>query len=165
VEHLSEIGGVEVGHDRGFEQKWWTFMQSVWTGMALLVIVGLTGALGRGPLNNVSARSGSLSARYERLMRFKTPSEIRLEVASPPSGQFSVEIRGSCFQKSGVRSLTPEPIAAQPLTQGAVYTFPGPAKPTPATIAVAFEPGSVGPVDCHISAGTDALSIRQFILP
>jgi hypothetical protein len=165
METVRQVDGVEVGFDPGFEDRWWAAMKSIWGIMTLLVCVGLTGLLGRGPLNMARSQSGNLEARYERMLRFKSPSQIELEVASDRKGALDLRFEGSCFRDGGVRSVVPQPLASAPLPEGAVFRFPEVLTERNPVVRVALEPSAVGPLNCRISSAGSVVRIHQFILP
>lgn len=141
--HLAKVSRIEVGFDRAFENHWWIVLRVIWKVMAIAMVLGLTGLLGRGPVAKRTARAPGL-VTYDRLLRFKTPAEIDLELASKRSEPLTVEITGSCFHRARVQRIMPPPVSSLPCGQGALYRFPEAAAGSTVFVSIALEPGSIG---------------------
>jgi hypothetical protein len=163
---LSEVSHVEVGYDPEFEKHWWIVMQVIWTVLSLGMIVGVIGWFGRGPAAKAEVQSGPLIIHYDKLLRYKTPSQLRIEASGPASGTLRIELSGSCARKGQVSRVMPQPASSQPLDPGAIYDFPGVGSGNRTEVTISLEPGGIGPASCRVATGDGAaVNLHQFIFP
>lgn len=129
MQKLSRTGDVEVGSDLVFEQRWWGIQKTAWGTMVLLVLAGLAGVFGRGPLSKATAQAqgegAPLRIQYERFPRFKTPTALEVYVDQPAiaSCQARVRLSGQMMNALRIQRVIPEPISTEPLPDGAIFTF------------------------------------------
>ena len=50
---LARQAEIDIGYDYDFEYKWGRFERGVWLAFGLLILAGLLGLFGKGPLNKV----------------------------------------------------------------------------------------------------------------
>jgi hypothetical protein len=163
---LGRIAGTDIGYDAAFERRWCTFERGVWLVYVLIITVGLLGLLGRGPLNTVHQRKEGVTATYERVVRFHTPTKIELEVPVT-NGVATVMMDRKAFEKLNLKSVLPEPtrnLVSEDLGP-LVFQAPSPADRT-VLVQLNFEPGSIGPIRSGISVnGQSPLVLKQFMVP
>jgi hypothetical protein len=165
---LARGSNIDTGFDPEFEGHWWTVMRVAWCGMALLVLVGLTGLLGRGPLSARTLARPDLSVRYERMLRFRTPAVTEVEWTSASTGTTRLAVEGPCFKALRLQRIVPPPRSAEPLADGAQFSFDRAALGAASRVAVSlsFEPGRLGRTACRVGAdGGAPLPFTQFVLP
>src|SRR5947209_496293 len=115
---LSVDNGVETGFDPSFEDRWWRFMKGTRTAFALLMIVGVSGLFGRGPLSKTSAYTDhGLQVEYERMIRFKTPSQVKVRFPAQANRPITLAISGTCYEKGRISRQVPEPEASHPIRE------------------------------------------------
>jgi hypothetical protein len=144
-----------------------------WGILAVLVIGGLVGLLGRGPLSKTTrlVPASALEVKYERLARFRTPTTLEVRVIDrqpAASGRLRLKLIGPLTETVPLQRVVPIPIAAEPLDDGAIFTFAADSGPRPGSMRVAFvqEPGAVGLQRGEISVdGRPAVPFAQFVLP
>ena len=75
------VQGLQIEEDRAHQRREWRIERVGWVLMAGLLLAGLLGLLGDGPLSRATAGSaGALSVEYDRLQRAAAPYEYRFEV-------------------------------------------------------------------------------------
>ncbi len=157
-----------VGEDLEFQRRWWTFENGVWILFALIVLLDLAGAFGRGPLAKAHAQApdGSISVQYERIERFSTPS--RLLVTFGPSaihdGKAQLWASESLLKTLGNQRVSPQPTLSQVGDGGVLYTFD--ASKLPASAEFALQPLSAGShfLDLRVP-GAQELKLKIFVMP
>src|SRR5213595_1235399 len=80
---LSDEERPRFGFDEQFEDRWWHVEFVGWIVMLALVVAGLAGVVGRGPIASARA-AGATTVEYERIARYQTPTRI---VVSLPANQ------------------------------------------------------------------------------
>ena len=162
---LNRQSEVDLGFDLTFEKRWYAFERALRWVLAFVLVAGVLGAFGRGMLSNRDASSQGARVKYERLLHYKTPSNIELQVPSV-NGEARIEFCKDAAQKLGLSQTTPLP------SENAASSETGPmifrADPGQQTVAVhaPLQPSSLGPVHCTLKInGNDAFTIDQFIVP
>ena len=166
--HLEQTAGMDLGFDPHVENAWLNVQRVAWCVMTLVVLAGLAGVFGRGPLAtaNASSPDGSFSVRYERFTRFRTPTQTILTLIGPRSSEYRVHVSASLLAAIPVQSIDPRPVRQIAAADGTDLVFAGDGTPGPATIAFTGQPAKAGPVAGTIAlAGEPALSLHQFVWP
>jgi hypothetical protein len=170
MEKLSEVGGIEVGFDRNFERRWYWVQRTGWVVMIALLIAGVAGLLGRGPLSQAKTASpdGQIQVSYERLAHFRTPAVIEVFINQNvlQTGQVRLEVNGALMDGVRIQRVIPQPVSTSPLPDGAIFVFPVDATEGQAKITLVQEPGTVGLQTCTVSVNQSAsVQFNQFIFP
>ena len=157
-------GELDVGTDLRFEQGWWRTERVIWFLLGMLVLAGLSGALGRGPLasNRGSSAGGSIQYQYDRVQRAGTPTTVKLRLFPPQTGGPSLYLGGEVQDSSGLE-LTPPPDSTVAASGGAWFRFA--AAQQPVQIAVSFKPGVLGRCKLRLAVGADAVELPVLVLP
>ena len=137
---------ISVGEDLDFQEKWWKFENAVWVFFALLLVLDLLGAFGRGVLAKAQATSddGSLRLKYERIERTMTPSAMQVSFGpgAQQNGVYKLFVSGSLVQELGNQRIAPQPASSAIGNGGITYTFP--AEGDSATVTFSLEPSAPG---------------------
>ena len=76
---LKIVGELQIDEDMDFQHKEWIAERWGWRIMALVLLAGLLGLFGQGPLSDKTVQSGSLLVQYGRFERlFKNGKVGRL---------------------------------------------------------------------------------------
>jgi hypothetical protein len=114
----------EIGEDLVFQHHNWRVQRVGWALLAVLIVAGLVGLLGPGPLSNVNARGGNgLEVEYERFVRHGAQTELRVRVTQPPSGQVRIAISREYLDTLNLQQVVPAPTRVQASGVDVVYTF------------------------------------------
>ncbi|MCU1293029.1 MAG: hypothetical protein JWP08_1879 [Bryobacterales bacterium] len=159
---------VAVGEDLQFQRRWWAFERWIWMLFALLVLLDLLGAFGRGPLakKHAEAADGSMKVDYERIERFSTPSILTVSFGKQAirDGKIQLWVSESLVKKLGNQRIVPQPAASSIGNNGILYTFP--ASDVPATAEFALSPASPGSAELQMQVpGSSVITLKVFIVP
>jgi hypothetical protein len=164
---VGAAGRIEVGSDIGFERRWRRIQWVVWTLMILLVIAGLSGAFGRGPLSmaTVSSLHNTMLVRYERIARLRTPARIDVVIRQDPgAGDLRVVISTSLMKSLRPEQTLPSPLSMQTGVDGTTMTFAH--AQVPFRLRFSQEPASIGITRGTISIADDeGVAIHQWVNP
>lgn len=110
---IKRRGDLEIDENPKLQNATWTIERVAWVVMALLVLAGLAGAFGHGPLSRSEARTpdGALTVEYPRITRLDAADELELRFRPGGSGTATVEIDGSFSSNFVVERAQPEPTA------------------------------------------------------
>ena len=168
-ESVSKVNDeIEVGEDLDFQRKWWRFENFVWAVFSLIIVLDLSGVLGRGPVAKAERRTanGTIDVKYERIERTESPSllTIRFGQSAIVDGKMKLYISESLVQGLGTQRVIPAPLASEVGKGGLTYTFLA-SKP-PASIDLALQPSGPGLYEFAIGvAGTEPLHAKIFVVP
>jgi uncharacterized membrane protein YcaP (DUF421 family) len=119
---ISSVDHVQVGTDLEFEYRWHTLQQIAWTLIGLLIITGLLGIFGRGPLSKIRIRSdtGAATLEYERFARYKTPATLKLFINGSTSsrGEVTVSVSRTLLETIKIEQTAPTPVAVRAVSRG-----------------------------------------------
>jgi hypothetical protein len=160
---LSKTGDIETGFDEAFEWKWIRFEHSIWLVMIVVVIVGLAGGLGRGPLAKAQAAAAPIEVEYERVVRYQTPTQITVTF----SGQSGIErlfVGRPLLDRLQLESIVPRPAAAEPGRDGVVLLFPR--SKTASQVTLVAQPATLGRTRTAIGLPEGPrVTFSQLVLP
>ena len=161
---------IEAGCDIAFETRWKRFQHICWVIMALLLLGGVSGALGSGPLSKATAVSvdGGVKTHYERLARRETPAilELRLDKSLISSGQVQIRLNREYVDRLRIKQIIPQPAAAELLADGARFTFHTDPAVESATVLFIQDPSTPGLVVGEVEvSGAAPLRLHHFVYP
>src|SRR4051794_38748262 len=164
---LARQAEIDIGYDYEFEHKWGRFERGVWLAFSLLILAGLLGLFGRGPLNNVKRTlpDGTV-LQYSRVVRFKSPSAMTFNLPLQ-NGTATLQAGNAVVEKLGLQSLFPRPSQNLGSPQVGSFRFQA-ASPEAQSVFVqmTIQPSGIGPVTSTYSInGLTSVSIKQFIVP
>jgi len=165
---LSKSHGIRVGYDKQFLDSWLKRARYVWAFIAITIMAGLSGLLGRGPLAKHMVTSGpaGLQIKYERIARNKTPAavEIRLPPTSSADRPVRLRIEGDLVKGARLRQIMPQPVRSDLLPDGMVVEFP--AALSAGVVSIVQEPSAPGRFRNKIALeGGPAVEFVQVVLP
>jgi hypothetical protein len=111
---LHEVGDIQVNEDLSFLRKEWRFQRIGWIAMLLLVALGLSGALGRGPLSHVTdGDNNSLAVSYDRVIRHSADTKLKIVAGRAlRADTLRVYITSGYMDAFEVRNIIPEPVSS-----------------------------------------------------
>jgi hypothetical protein len=170
MEAVNRTGDIEAGCDLPFERRWWCIQRICWGIMFLLLLGGVAGLFGGGPLSKATtAPPGSaLHVHYERLARRETPAilELHLDKQAIASGRFRIRLNNEFVNRLRIKQIIPEPLSTEPLADGARFTFQTDPALDSATIVFIQDPSTPGIVEGEVAVeGAAPVQIRQFVFP
>jgi hypothetical protein len=156
--HLNRVAGMDLGYDPKIEQGWVRIQFVAWIVMTVLVVAGLSGVFGRGPLANATAASadGAVRVTYERFVRFRTPTATTITLQGPFAGPVTVTFSQRELTIDPVQNVVPRPIAQRAVPDGVAFVFAPPPAGGPATIAFTEQPATLAAGHPTISVGNEA---------
>ena len=131
--------------------------------MTLLVLAGAAGAFGRGPFARARTSAPPIEVEYDRVVRYQTPTRIAINVPADSRGT-RVFVNRALLDRVQLQSVVPQPVGAEPRTDGAILLF----APTggPGRITLIAQPSSLGLTSDAVSVdGAGTAAFHQFVLP
>lgn len=167
---IIRVGSLEIDQDLRFQQRLWAVQRVGWVVIALVILATLAGLLGPGPLSSTTRgeQGGSLWMRYDRLIRYRAPTqlEVQLKPENVSQGKVTVWVSRSYIEKVQTQQVTPPPelVVAGPDRLTYVFRVSQPDQPTAVTFHL--EPGEFGSLSGHIGLDNgQPLHFTQFVYP
>jgi hypothetical protein len=166
------LDGLQIEEDIAFQRRSWRVQRVAWAVMALILLAGLLGVFGSGPLSQATASMpGVLAVEYQRFARYDTPDtlSIRLEPAATGGPAVRVGLDRAYLDHSKIDSMVPPPARVHGAGDRLVYEFPIAEPGRPLTITLALEPQQIGIVHGRVTlerdGGVETVSFRQLVYP
>lgn len=162
------VGSLEITQDLDFQRREWVVQRVAWAVVAALLIAGVVGLFGAGPLSHAVASSGPLTLEYDRLLRRRAPSQYELAVSPDiaTAGEVALWLDAALLEKIDIDQIVPEPTEAATGSDRIVYRFAVADPEQTAQITFHLEPSEPGAVRGRIGLiDGQELTIDQFIYP
>ena len=161
---------LDIDEDLAFAQRAWSVERAGWLGMGLVLVLGLAGLFGSGPLSRREVTlPGLLTVEYQRFARYQAPQTltVRLEPAATRTGEVRLWVSRRYLDGSKMESITPPPSRVEAAGDRLAYVFSMSPPGQPATLVFALQSEEIGPTSGWIGldgAGASA-PFRQFVYP
>ncbi|HEX9787042.1 MAG TPA: hypothetical protein VGB09_03405 [Candidatus Binatia bacterium] len=153
---------MQIDADINFQRRVWNAQRVGWIIIGVVVVAGLLGLFGTGPLSRASAQGSGLRLEYERFGRLQQPTRLRFLL---PESKLDAEVSISRDYLEAVRieQITPEPREVAVAGRWLIYRFSGPG---PLAVTLDLVPLDFGGLEGAAEIPpADALAFRQFIYP
>lgn len=160
-----KVGDLEIDQDLEFQRREWSIQRLAWIGMALLVLLGLAGLFGPGPLSRATAGTQGLWASFYRFIRYEDPTTLRLEL-QPSGKEARLWLSRDYAQAAGIERITPQPaqVLIEPERYGYVFAL-GQGK-GPVTVSFSLQPEQMGRLEGQVGLeGQGTLEFWQWVFP
>ena|SRR5687768_5760927 len=168
MSELHEVGDIQVNEDLSFLRKEWRFQRIGWGAMLLFVLLGLSGALGRGPLSKAKAgNTATFALSYERLIRHAADTRLQITAGSTLRGDtLRVYVTSGYLNAFEIRNIVPEPISSGVRGPYVYYDFMRDPRSRVSEITFHLIAEAYWTKRARIfTSGADPLHIHQFIMP
>ncbi len=170
METVTRTDDIELGCDLTFERRWWRIQRIGWVILTLLILGGVIGIFGHGPLSEATASSSGsqVEVHYDRLARRETPAmlQLRLDKAAIASGEVRIRMNHTLLDHMQLKQIIPEPLATEPLADGARFIFRTDPTRDSALIVFLSSPTQPGFAESEVVVeGAEPVRFHQFIFP
>ncbi|HET7584279.1 MAG TPA: hypothetical protein VFK13_05195 [Gemmatimonadaceae bacterium] len=168
---MQRIGAIDVDQALEGQGRGWRAQRVGWVLMLLIVLAGLLGLAGRGPLATATAGGGDAALRieYQRFARHGSPLRLVLHVAPNVAARDStvrVWIGRRLLQAAEVSDILPTPAATAAGPDGDIYAFRVADPARDATIAFDVQPQAYWSHHASVRlVGRPAVAFTVFVFP
>ena len=165
---VSRVGDLEIGQDLKFQRREWTVQRVAWVVIGLILVAGLLGLFGSGPLSDAATEAGPLRLDYGRFERKHRPTELRVQVAGDATqqGRFELWLSQPYLDGVDIRSINPEPEQTRAGADRTVYVFQVGDPGRPANVGFDVEPAQIGRLRGRVGlVGGPEVEFGQFVYP
>ena len=158
---------VEVGFDEQFETTWARVEQAGRIAMCILVVVGMAGAFGAGPIDH--ARLGDVArgaVDYQPIARFGAPTQVTLHL--PPvvhDGRMVVTISSNFLEPFSLQSIAPQPLDQRTVEGNLQLTFSVSGGGIGNFVRLHGKPAQIGPIPLAVEMPGQSIRFRPWVLP
>jgi len=121
---IHRIGDLEINQDLSVQERMWTIQRVGWGIMLMVIVLGLTGLFGHGPISRASAgnKHGGLWVEYERFARNQSQSTLLIHLPTMNgSGRASFWLNDAFLASVEIQHMTPVPLATTVMDHGVSY--------------------------------------------
>jgi hypothetical protein len=149
----------------GFMRRNWQVQRAGWLLMALVVLLGLAGGFGHGPLNRRDASSPGLALQYQRVLRLEATESLEFRLEAQPAGEAGLELDSGFVRRVEIERIIPEPGEILVSPAGQRLSFPAAGSGSVA-VRVLFIPKKLGRLRGRFGTpGGAVLPVSFLVLP
>lgn len=117
--------GLELEDGEVFHERVWRLRRAGRLAMLLLIVVGLGGLLGTGPLSRAEVGdAGGLHVEHARFARAEAPESLRVRIPAQADG-YRVAVSRAFLDRVRIDAVVPPPVRTEVLGDQVVYVFGG----------------------------------------
>jgi hypothetical protein len=167
---VTRVGDLELGQDLAYQRREWAFERAGWLVLAAIVLLGLLGLLGRGPLSTASGTDprGALRLEYNRFLHYRDPDTLKVRLAKGASagGEVHLWLAADYLARIEITRVSPEAERVEVGEDWHVYVFPVADRGLPAEITFHIEAEGMGKLPGRVGlGGGEPLEFWQFVYP
>lgn len=159
---------LEIEQHDAFQRREWRAERIGWAFLALLVLAGLSGLLGTGPLSWATAGGSSdkVLVQYQRVTHHEADDAITLTFVEDAieDDAVTVELTGSWVGAVDIQGVSPEPGEQRATPGGVVLEIPV-ERPGDVEVSISFRPQEYGRLALTATVGGSSVSLTQLVLP
>lgn len=157
---------LEIDQDLSLQRRMWHVQRGGWLAMCLLLVAALLGVFGNGPASRSSSDGAGLRLEYERFLRFKAPTALKLRVSSKAAnGILPLQVSSEFLEHVRLESVHPQPSRVEAGQLWTTYFFVR-SEPDAFTVVFHFKPEAIGRLTGEFKlARGQPLSFLQFVYP
>ena len=159
---------LELETDEAFQRNEWRIQRAGWIVWSLVIIAGLTGLLGSGPMSHEQAvaADGSLKVDYDRYLHYHHPTQLTVSVGQMANDELRIKFDRALLDRLQVERIEPEPSQATLTDDGVIYSFVQKAssKNVKVIFHVDYERFGVSQGTVEV-VGHEPVTLKQFVYP
>lgn len=113
-----------IREDMRVQRRSWIAERIGWGVLVLLVLIGLSGAFGSGPLSWQTASRGSLSVDYERFQRATRLARFTFETRPQTEPELRLHLNEAFQRNFEISKIQPEPVHSTAEADGRISFSP-----------------------------------------
>lgn len=163
-----QVGSLQIDEDLEFERRQWSVQRAAWAFFALLLLGGLLGLFGSGPLSHADVSSGPLILEYDRLARQRAPTALQIQLGPEAvrDGEVTLWLDRAYLQVISIEQMMPEPAQTVAAANRVLFRFPIARQNPDSEITLTIEPEEPGLKTGRLGVeGGPEVTFQQFIFP
>lgn len=151
---MKRVGDLVIDQDLTFQEREWRVQRAAWVALLLVVVFGLLGVFGTGPISSATAADaeGTLSVDYQRFVRNHGRTSITLRVDSQwiEEGQIELWISTEYLDNLEIESFSQEPDEVRNDGNRMVFVFLAEKETGPVSVTLDLRPEAMGRLSAHL---------------
>jgi hypothetical protein len=167
-ENVTRHGDLEIEENMQAQRRLWKVQRAGRVVAGLILLLGLAGAFGGGPLSRNTVSSGGCSVEYERIAYRDTPQVYRFKLAPEVvrTKRLRVSFDNEALSRVMFEQVVPEPATTRLMADGVLFEFEVEEGEGGRELRFGFQSDAVGRHTTRIGIeGCPALHLKQFFLP
>lgn len=163
-----KVGDLEIDQDLDFQKKEWRVERIGWVIMGLILLAGLFGLFGQGPLSAVTAGNNPLEVTYGRFERLLSPVAVEIQAlpADPGAQDLRVMVDRDWLSNYQVSRISPEPDSIELTPDTQIFVFKVNQAGQPLQITFDLQPQKIGMHRGQIGLENGPeVQLNQFVYP
>jgi hypothetical protein len=165
---MPRVGSLEIDQDLELELRQWSVQRVGWAVFLLILIAGLAGLLGGGPLGHAEASADPLTVGYERFARTRAATELEVHISpgAAPNGEVEIWLDRGYLDKVDIEVVLPQPSGMAAAADRIIFRFIVNDPAEPGEIIFDVQPSEPGRIEARLGL-VDGPEVRfdQFIYP
>ncbi len=165
---VPRVGDLEVSEDMAFQRREWTAERVGWALLGLLVVAAVLGLFAGGPLSNATAGGGGdLRVEYDRFLRLKAPTSLRVRLPAgvASEGKVRLAVSREYSEAMQVNQVTPQPDSVETGATEVVYVFSVATPDEPTAVEFELHSDELWVVPAAVSTGGGRAEFSHFVYP
>lgn len=139
---LKRISGIDIDQDMVYQWREWRVQRIAWVFFAAILLAGLLGLLGQGPLSKgrIGAPDESIALDFERIDRANAPTGLVVTLGPnvAQGGTAQVALSREFIERISIEAVVPEPQSVETGAAEVIYTFEVEDPAQPASMRLGF---------------------------
>jgi hypothetical protein len=161
-------GPLQIDSDDTFARREKVVESLGWLLLAMLVVAGLAGLLGTGPLSSARAvsPSGRVALDYQRITHREADDRVVVEIrdGADRAGTLTIHLAGEWLDDLELRQVTPAAAEESGTPDGLDLSIPA-SRGGPVRVVLSFRTRAIGPVDGVLRVDGEEIGFTQLVLP
>ncbi len=166
---LGRDGDLEIDQDLTFQRREWLVQRVLWVVCALVIVLGVIGLFGGGPISSVKHASGddTVAVEYHRFVRHDGRASLTFRVdASHASGQeVEVWIDQRFLDRVQIENVSPQPASVRSDDDRMTWVFETGDGSDALIATFAYRPQAIGRIRGEAGSGTSTVDVGQLAYP
>jgi len=159
---------LQLDTDDAFQRKEWRIQRVGWVVWTLVIVAGVIGLLGSGPMSRAElvAADGSLTIAYDRYLHYHHPTQLTLSVGKIADDELRIKLNRALLDRLQIQRIEPEPSQAELADDGVIYTFLQQPSARNAKVILHVDYEHFGATHGTVEVvGHEPVTLKQFVYP
>lgn len=161
---------LQIKQDLSLQEREWRFQRIGWILLAAVVVLGLLGLFGTGPLSSATAGSldQGLTIAYERFVRHSGQTSLEIDVSPDrvADGRVEIWLSSRYVDSIDIERISPQPDQVRSEDARLVYIFAAGNTGEPISMSFSIRPDALWRLSGDVGiTGGPSLSFDQFSYP
>lgn len=155
-----------VKEDLPLQRREWRVQRVIWIFLCLILMAGLLGLFGRGPISETIAGdpADAFWLQYEKFNRYKSSSVLRVHMRREPDQPFQFQLSNDYLNNIQLEQITPEPERMEAASSHTTFYFAAKGRDD-AVATIYFRPHRIGRLDAEAVSGETVRRFSQWVYP